>query len=160
MTAQMCTMAVESPIGPLLLASDGRALTGIFLPGSRPLASGADQTPPRVLLSSAEQLSEYFAGDRTRFDIPTSLDGTDFQRAVWGELARIPYGTTITYGELARRIGRPTSFRAVGQANGRNRIPIVVPCHRVVAGDGIGGYSGGLEIKRALLAVEGYLLPG
>jgi len=83
------------------------------------------------------------------------LDGTDFQRQVWSELTRIPYGETISYGEVARRVGRPSAPRAVGQANGRNPIPVIVPCHRVVASDGIGGYGGGLNVKRKLLAVEG-----
>ena len=101
------------------------------------------------------QLEEYFAGERKEFDVPMELDGTPFQREVWTELTRIPYGETISYGELARRVGRPNGPRAVGQANGRNPIPIVVPCHRVLASNGIGGYGGGLKVKRALLAVEG-----
>ena len=83
------------------------------------------------------------------------LDGTEFQREVWAELSRIPYGETISYGELARRVGRPRGPRAVGQANGKNPIAIIVPCHRVVAGNGIGGYGGGLPLKRALLTLEG-----
>ena len=101
------------------------------------------------------QLDEYFAGERTDFDVRMELDGTDFQRQVWSELTRIPYGETISYGEVARRGGRPSAPRAVGQANGRNPIPVIVPCHRVVASDGIGGYGGGLNVKRKLLAVEG-----
>jgi methylated-DNA-[protein]-cysteine S-methyltransferase len=100
-------------------------------------------------------LEEYFAGERTEFDIPMELDGTVFQRAVWEELTRIGYGETISYGELARRVGRPKGPRAVGQANGRNPIPIIVPCHRVLAGNGIGGYGGGLAMKRTLLGIEG-----
>jgi methylated-DNA-[protein]-cysteine S-methyltransferase len=108
-----------------------------------------------VLEQAALQLEEYFAGERTVFDVPMALDGTPFQREVWGELTRIPYGQTISYGELARRVGRPKGPRAVGQANGRNPIPIIVPCHRVVAGNGLGGYGGGRPVKRALLAVEG-----
>ena len=111
--------------------------------------------PTPVLEQAALQLEEYFAGRRTAFDVPMALEGTPFQRQVWDELTRIPYGGTITYGELARRVGRPNGPRAVGQANGRNPIPIIVPCHRVVAGNGLGGYAGGLPLKRALLAVEG-----
>ena len=110
---------------------------------------------PPVLKETATQLEEYFAGERTEFDVPMELDGTEFQRGVWAELARIPYGETISYGELARRVGRPKGPRAVGQANGRNPIPIIVPCHRVLASNGIGGYGGGLPMKRTLLAVEG-----
>jgi methylated-DNA-[protein]-cysteine S-methyltransferase len=108
-----------------------------------------------VLQQAVTQLEEYFAGERAEFDIPMAFDGTDFQRRVWTELCRIPYGETISYGELACRVGRPRGPRAVGQANGKNPIPIIVPCHRVVASDGIGGYGGGLPMKRALLAVEG-----
>ena len=94
-------------------------------------------------------------GDEREFDVPLGLAGTPFQMDVWNELARISYGETISYGELARRVGRPGGPRAVGQANGRNPVPIIVPCHRVVASKGIGGYGGGLAIKRALLALEG-----
>ena len=104
---------------------------------------------------AATQLEEYFAGERTEFDLRMELDGTPFQREVWAELSRIPYGETISYGELARRVGRPNGPRAVGQANGRNPIAIIVPCHRVLASNGIGGYGGGLTCKRALLALEG-----
>jgi methylated-DNA-[protein]-cysteine S-methyltransferase len=153
------TMPLETPIGTLVLESDGGVLIGVRLPheqrhercnGRRDVGSA-----PPVLRQTAHQLQEYFAGQRTTFDVPMELDGTDFQRQVWSELARIPYGTTISYGELARRVGRPNGPRAVGQANGRNPIPIIVPCHRVLASNGIGGYGGGLAMKRALLAVEG-----
>ena len=108
-----------------------------------------------MLKETASQLDEYFAGERTDFDIPMELDGTEFQRDVWNELSRIPYGETISYGELARRVGRPNGPRAVGQANGRNPVAVIVPCHRVLASNGIGGYGGGLEVKRELLALEG-----
>jgi methylated-DNA-[protein]-cysteine S-methyltransferase len=102
-----------------------------------------------------EQLDEYFAGERQEFDVPLKLEGTPFQRGVWRELARIPFGTTITYAELARRIGRPTASRAVGHANGRNPISILVPCHRVVgAGGQLTGYAGGVDKKRWLLERE------
>ncbi len=111
---------------------------------------------PPVLKETATQLDQStFAGERTDFDVPMELDGTQFQREVWNELSRIPYGETISYGELARRVGRPNGPRAVGQANGRNPIAIIVPCHRVLASNGIGGYGGGLTVKRELLALEG-----
>jgi methylated-DNA-[protein]-cysteine S-methyltransferase len=161
MTTATSTIAMDTPIGRLVLESDGDVLIGIWLPaeGKAPRADppdgadGADVAP--VLKEAVTQLEEYFAGERTEFDVPMELDGTQFQREVWAELSRIPYGETISYGELARRVGRPKGPRAVGQANGRNPIPIIVPCHRVLASNGIGGYGGGLPMKRALLAVEG-----
>jgi methylated-DNA-[protein]-cysteine S-methyltransferase len=105
---------------------------------------------------AACQLEEYFAGKRRRFELPLLLGGTAFQRSVWSALASIPYGETWSYAELAAAVGRPTAYRAVGQANGVNPIPIILPCHRVVAsGGGLGGYGGGLAMKRALLALEG-----
>ncbi|HVA06199.1 MAG TPA: methylated-DNA--[protein]-cysteine S-methyltransferase [Acidimicrobiales bacterium] len=149
------TVPMETPIGTLVLESDGEMLTGIWLPTQRRKAAGRGADAPPVLKDTATQLEEYFAGERTEFDVPMELDGTAFQKEVWGELRRIPYGETISYGELARNVGRPNGPRAVGQANGRNPIPIIVPCHRVVASNGIGGYGGGLPMKRALLAVEG-----
>jgi methylated-DNA-[protein]-cysteine S-methyltransferase len=155
MTTETLTMPYESPIGRLILECDGDVLVGIWLPNERRHArNDADDLPP-VLKETASQLDEYFAGERTDFDLATELDGTDFQREVWTELTRIPYGETISYGELARRVGRPSAPRAVGQANGRNPIPVIVPCHRVLASNGIGGYGGGLKVKRQLLAVEG-----
>ena len=149
------TVPLESPIGRLVLESDGDVLIGVWLPNeSRHKRRDAEDVPP-VLKETATQLEEYFAGERTDFDLQMELDGTRFQREVWTELTRIPYGETISYGELARRVGRPNGPRAVGQANGRNPIPIIVPCHRVLASNGIGGYGGGLKVKRALLALEG-----
>jgi methylated-DNA-[protein]-cysteine S-methyltransferase len=155
MTSTTYTMPLETSVGRLTLESDGDVLIGIWLPDKalRQRAGGEDAPP--VLKETATQLEEYLAGERTEFDVPMELDGTDFQRSVWQELTRIPYGETISYGELARRVGRPKGPRAVGQANGRNPIPIIVPCHRVLASNGIGGYGGGLPLKRALLAVEG-----
>ncbi|HWE67649.1 MAG TPA: methylated-DNA--[protein]-cysteine S-methyltransferase [Acidimicrobiales bacterium] len=149
------TMPLESPVGRLVLESDGDVLIGIWLPTERKGALSQGDDAPPVLKDTATQLEEYFAGERTEFDVPMELDGTAFQRDVWHELSRIPYGVTISYGELARRVGRPKGPRAVGQANGKNPIPIIVPCHRVLASNGIGGYGGGLPMKRALLAVEG-----
>jgi methylated-DNA-[protein]-cysteine S-methyltransferase len=149
------TLPLETPIGRLVLESDGDVLIGVWLPNERRSARRDAREVPPVLKEAAHQLEGYFAGERTAFDVPMELDGTDFQRRVWTELRRIPYGETISYGELARRVGRPNGPRAVGQANGRNPIPIIVPCHRVVASKGIGGYGGGLKLKRALLAIEG-----
>jgi methylated-DNA-[protein]-cysteine S-methyltransferase len=155
MTTTTVTMPYESPIGRLVLECDGDVLIGVWLPNERRHArNDADDVPP-VLKETASQLDEYFAGERIDFDVRMELDGTDFQREVWTELTRIPYGETISYGELARRVGRPSAPRAVGQANGRNPIPVIVPCHRVLASNGIGGYGGGLKVKRQLLAVEG-----
>jgi len=156
-TLTTTTMPLETPIGRLVLESDGDTLIGVRLPNDRRPnhhQHDIDDVPP-VLKETATQLEEYFAGERSEFELPMELDGTDFQRQVWTELSRIPYGETISYGELARRVGRPNGSRAVGQANGRNPIPIIIPCHRVLASNGIGGYGGGLKVKRALLAVEG-----
>jgi methylated-DNA-[protein]-cysteine S-methyltransferase len=154
---------VDSPIGPLtLVASDGK-LAGLYLdvrghePGRAVLGEAAtpgDGCDP-VLALAAGQLREYFAGSLTRFTVPLELDGTPFQRAVWAGLQEIGYGQTLSYGELARRIGSPAASRAVGLANGRNPVAIVVPCHRVVGADGsLTGYGGGLDRKQFLLALE------
>jgi len=155
MTPATYTMPVESPVGRLVLESDGVALIGIRLPDATGAFEAGGHDAPPVVKDAANQLEEYFAGERTTFDIPMEPAGTTFQKEVWAELSKIPYGQTISYGELARRVGRPKGPRAVGQANGKNPIPIIVPCHRVLAADGLGGYAGGLAMKRALLAVEG-----
>jgi methylated-DNA-[protein]-cysteine S-methyltransferase len=156
MTTPTFTMPMPTPVGQLVLESDGAVLIGIWLPSQAKTTRGDGHDAPPVLKDTATQLEEYFAGERTGFDVPMELDGTAFQKEVWRELTRIPYGETISYGELARRVGRPKGPRAVGQANGKNPIPIIVPCHRVLASNGIGGYGGGLPMKRALLAVEGH----
>ena len=148
---------VQSPIGELTLASDGEALTGLYMTEQRhrpelPAANGDDDA---VLAAAREQLAEYFAGERREFDLPLRPGGTPFQRAVWDALREIPYGETAGYGELANRLGRPGAARAVGLANGRNPIAIVVPCHRVIGAAGaLTGYGGGLERKRYLLSLE------
>jgi len=150
-------MRLDSPVGALLLVSDGRALREIRFDGEeRPARPEAGWQEGGALLErAARQLAQYFAGERRAFDLPLAAGGTDFQRAVWRALERIPYGTTISYGELARRVGNPRASRAVGAANGRNPLPIVVPCHRVIGGDGrLTGFGGGLPIKEALLALE------
>jgi methylated-DNA-[protein]-cysteine S-methyltransferase len=154
-------ISMKTPIGLLRIEGDDEVVTQITLPkagpnhGSRAPASA--NTPAPVAVSAAvTQLEEYFAGERTEFDLPLELEGTPFQKDVWLALGEIPYGKTISYAELARMVGRPTAFRAVGQANGANPIPIVLPCHRVLASGGrIGGYGGGLAMKRQLLAIEG-----
>ncbi len=168
--ATAARLAVDTLIGRLVLAGDGARLTHVCLPGSTTLGSTTPgsttpgsttlgSTPgetPSVLRAAAAQLEEYFSGARRSFALPLAPRGTEFQLAVWEALAGIPYGETITYGELARRVRRPAAFRAVGQANGANPLPIVCPCHRVVAAGGrLGGYGGGLEVKRMLLALEG-----
>ena len=133
MTAPTFTMPLATPVGRLVLESDGEVLIGIWLPGESSVPRSAGHDAPPVLKDTSTQLEEYFAGERTEFDVPMELDGTAFQKEVWAELSRIPYGETISYGVLARRVGRPKGPRAVGQANGKNPIPIIVPCHRVLA---------------------------
>lgn len=148
-------LSIDTPIGTLVLVGDEAALTHVWLPGTGGLGGTQGETPAPLRMAAA-QLDEYFAGVRTSFSLPLAPQGTAFQLSVWRALADIPYGETITYGELARRVGRPAAFRAVGQANGANPLPIVYPCHRVVAAGGrLGGYGGGLETKRRLLALEG-----
>jgi methylated-DNA-[protein]-cysteine S-methyltransferase len=151
-------IVVESPIGPLALSGDDAAVTHLHLPNTgMARRAGPSRGPvPAALGRAAAQLEEYFAGERTAFDLPLRVAGTAFQASVWWALADIPYGETITYAELAARAGRPKAFRAVGQANGANPLAIFLPCHRVVAsGGGLGGYGGGLDVKRRLLALEG-----
>ena len=148
----------ESPIGPLLIAGDSEAIRLIGFPKNgkpqRPEA-GWTESAGGPLAEVVRQLREYFAGQRTGFELPLALEGTEFQRKVWRKLQEIPYGETISYGELAKRVGNPKASRAVGSANGKNRIPIVIPCHRVIAGDGgLGGFGGGLSVKEKLLSLE------
>jgi methylated-DNA-[protein]-cysteine S-methyltransferase len=142
-------MVLESPIGPLSIETDEHGqLVQIHF--------GADRRQPTTDNRVALQLTEYFSGTRRTFDVELALRGTPFQVAVWEELCRIPYGDTITYAELARRIGRPSAVRAVGAANGANPIPVIVPCHRVIGSNGtLTGYGGGIERKQFLLALEG-----
>ncbi len=150
-------LRVDSPIGPLVVSGGEEAVTEILLPvRGRRLAVPADRRSVRgPVLDAARQLDEYFGGRRRAFDLPLALRGTEFQEQVWLTLAEIPYGETVSYGELAAMVGRPRASRAVGQANGANPIPIVLPCHRVVAADGtIGGYGGGISTKRQLLSLE------
>lgn len=149
---------LDSPVGRLLLSADGSSLTGVHFPSSRPTAPPADvvvEHSDPVLRAACEQLSEYFAGRRQVFKLPLAAHGSDFQLRVWAELSRIPFGETISYGELALRLGDKGASRAVGLANNRNPIPIIIPCHRVIGADGsMVGFGGGLERKRWLLRHE------
>lgn len=148
----MSTRWMDSPIGGLRLHASAGLLTAIEF-GAEPLGRPA---PDPLLDDAQQQLQEYFTGGRRSFDLPLANDGTEFQRKVWGELRRIPFGETASYGEIARRLGyEPVISRAVGAANGANPLPIVVPCHRVVGSDGsLTGYAGGVERKRVLLELE------
>ncbi len=149
---------IQSPIGRIVLAGDDEGLRHIrFLNGTPPEVLEPEWRQDRAGLQAAvEQLEAYFAGELRDFDLALAPTGTVFQEHVWHALAEIPYGQTISYGRLAERIGRPGSSRAVGSANGRNPLPIVLPCHRVIGSDGsLTGYGGGLPIKRALLELEG-----
>ena len=148
---------VDSPIGELLLVGDGEVLSGLHMQDApRPMAVRPEWRRDHGAFPDVRrELSEYFAGERTEFHVPVAMDGTPFQRTVWSALRAIPYGETRSYGELARSIGNPSAVRAVGTANGRNPIAVIVPCHRVIGADGtLTGYGGGLERKRTLLDLE------
>lgn len=152
----MKCQCVDTPLGLLRLVSDGKRLLAIEFEGrhGQPCDDGSDP----ALAACAAQLSEYFAGERRAFDLPLAPAGTAFQRRVRAALLQIPYGELRSYREIARAIGQPNAVRAVGAANGRNPLPIVVPCHRVVGSDGsLTGFAGGLEVKRRLLELEGAL---
>ena len=148
---------MPTPIGELLLAGDRESLSMIGFPKG---SMRRDPEPDWIyneqpFANAIRQLNEYFAGERKEFDLPLSLDGTEFQLLVLEELQQIPYGETTSYGDIAKRIGRPKAVRAVGAANGRNPIPIIVPCHRVIGSTGdLTGFGGGLDTKTALLRLE------
>lgn len=164
------TVALDSPVGQLTIVASDRGVRAVLWPGDDcarvpsldPLAAEpeppgqADRTGAAAIAhSAASQLSEYFAGERTDFDVPLDPIGTDFQRAAWGALRTIPYGESVSYGEQAERMGERSKARAVGAANGRNPISIIVPCHRVVGADGsLTGFAGGIDTKRYLLDLE------
>ena len=148
---------IASPIGPLLLAGDERGVRFLLFEHGRDHASPKpDWEPDRGRLSEpARQLTAYFQGKLREFEVPVAPEGTSFQCSVWRALQDIPYGDTISYGELARRLGNPKAVRAVGLANGANPISIIIPCHRVIGSNGsLVGYGGGLPTKQALLALE------
>jgi methylated-DNA-[protein]-cysteine S-methyltransferase len=155
MTVYYCY--TETPVGELLVAGDAEGLSLIGFPqGTMRRAPEPDWIfNEKPLAEACRQLREYFAGERREFDLPLNLNGTDFQVSVLSALRDIPYGETVSYGEIARRVGRPKAVRAVGAANGRNPIPIIVPCHRVIGSTGdLTGFGGGLDTKEALLRLE------
>lgn len=149
---------IDSPVGRLRLVASTRGLVAVLWENDPEVRTrlGALKPGEGVILDEAErQLRAYFAGRLRAFDLPLDARGTEFQKSVWSELARIPYGETRSYGELALRLGNPTASRAVGAANGRNPLSIVIPCHRVIGASGkLTGFAGGLEAKRVLLALE------
>lgn len=155
---------IQTPIGTMQLVASDQYITEIRLPNCaqraarRPRAgstSAGERAADQLLDAAAQQLLEYFAGERARFELPLSGQGTAFQRAVWRQLRKIPYGSAMSYGALASAIGRPNAARAVGAANARNPHPVVVPCHRVIGGDGsLTGFAGGVKLKRWLLDHE------
>jgi methylated-DNA-[protein]-cysteine S-methyltransferase len=156
----LSTATLPSPVGTLTLVASDAGLVAILWENDRPdrvaLGTTRDDPDHPVLTAAAAQLGEYFAGTRTRFDLPLDFRGTDFQKAVWAELLAIPFGETRSYGAIAARLGRPGASRAVGAANGRNPISIIAPCHRVIGASGaLTGFAGGLEAKAFLLRLEG-----
>lgn len=152
---------IDSPIGPLLLTSDGAALTRLWMSQQKyaePIPAEWQHGDAMPFAAATRQLEAYFDDGLQRFDLPLKPAGTAFQQRVWQALGDIPFGHTESYGALAGRIGRPTASRAVGMANGRNPISIIIPCHRVIGADGsLTGYGGGIERKRWLLTHEGHL---
>ena len=160
---------MDSPVGPVWVAATQAGICAVGLGARQPddlftwLSRRIDPQPPReddeALSLALAQLHEYFSCARREFDLSLDARGTPFQRAVWAEVSHISYGTTTTYGEIARRLGRPRATRAVGGANGANPLPILIPCHRVIGANGaLTGYGGGLQVKAALLQLEGALL--
>jgi methylated-DNA-[protein]-cysteine S-methyltransferase len=154
---------IDSPVGKVLLTANDRAITGLYLENQKYFPSLAEtaEAPSPILDLAQTQLAEYFALQRQRFDLPIAPQGTAFQQQVWQLLQQIPFGETISYGTLAQWYGQPKASRAVGAANGRNPISIIVPCHRVVASTGkLTGYAGGLDRKQWLLTHEQTLMQG
>ena len=159
------SITIDSPIGPIALKSFENAVVKVDLLGLAPTTAAAEPVPAstpsataKVLVAAARQLEDFFAGKRKTLEFPVAYNGTDFQRAVWNEIAKIGFGEAITYAEIARRIGNPSAVRAVGGAVGSNPVPLVIGCHRILgSGEKITGYSGGdgLPTKRWLLAHEG-----
>ena len=153
-------LRIDTPVGRLRLVASDKGLQAIEVgrgakKGASKEITALDKKAGMYLASAKKQLDEYFSGKRKEFDVALDLQGTEFQVRAWKALCRIPYGKTISYGQQAKSIQNPKAFRAVGSANGRNPIPIIVPCHRVIAGDGtLGGYSSGLKMKEQLLDLE------
>jgi methylated-DNA-[protein]-cysteine S-methyltransferase len=160
---EFVTTVCASPVGTLRLTASVHGLRSIeVVRGSKMKRETVPRTGAGAIVRQAEQeLREYFAGRRRTFTVKLDLEGTEFQRKAWQAMRKIPFGETISYGEQARKVGKPKAYRAVGSANGKNPIPIIVPCHRVLASDGsLGGYSLGLSMKRRLLALEGVSVAG
>ena len=159
-TARRHRVLPDTPIGPLVVVADGDAVVAVWMTEQRHAPDPGTHGEPapdgdELLETATRQLEEYFSGSRTEFELPLAAEGTPFQQRVWAALREIPYGETWSYGELAEHIGRPGAARAVGLANGRNPISVVVPCHRVIGSTGsLTGYGGGIERKRALLDLE------
>jgi methylated-DNA-[protein]-cysteine S-methyltransferase len=157
MTQNVFGARLNSPIGELVLTSDGEAITGLFMEKQKdePKLINDWRRDDKLFREAARQLQAYFAGELTAFELPLATAGTEFQERVWAELRKIPYGSTINYAELAQRIGKPKAWRATGAANGSNPISIIIPCHRVIGSDSkLTGYGGGIERKRFLLELE------
>ena len=159
-----CYIAIDSPLGELYLIRDASALIGLYLAGQKHVPDraywGQLDTRCSLLREVQRQLDQYFQHQRRTFDLPLNPMGTDFQKQVWQQLRQISYGQTWSYGELAQSLGQPTAARAVGAANGRNPIAIIIPCHRVIARNGkLTGYAGGVDRKQWLLSHEGMLRP-
>jgi len=153
---KMETIILKTNVGPVLIEGDGAGVRRIRIGVSETDGGGPAPTDSPVA-EAAEQLAAYFSGERTEFDLRLAPEGTEFQRRVWEELVAIPYGETISYGELAKRVGNASASRAVGAANGANPLPIVVPCHRVIGANGkLTGFTAGLDVKARLLALEGF----
>ncbi len=153
---------IDTPLGPMLATADGSNITGLYFHGQQYFPAGDFDaaTPSGVLADLRDQLREYFDGALRQFDLPLAPQGTPFQQSVWQQLLKIPYGETRSYGDLARALDNLGAIRAVGAANGRNPIGIVIPCHRVIGSDGtLTGYAGGIERKQRLLAIEGHPFP-
>lgn len=149
----MNALEMNTPIGRLTLVANDHALVGVYMENYEVPQATAKTTP--LLERAAKQLGEYFAGEREAFDLPLEPQGTAFQRAVWEALTRIPFGQTVSYAHIAKKIGRPNAVRAVGAANGSNPIALIIPCHRVIGSNGaLTGYGGGLPRKRWLLGHE------
>ncbi len=147
---------LDSPLGRLRLVSDGKHLVSIEFDGGHTCTATDCELSDQLLQDCASQLQEYFAGTRHSFDLPLAPGGTQFQQSVWQQLTQIPHGQTCSYKDIATGIGKPKAVRAVGAANGRNPIPIVVPCHRVIGSDGsLTGFAGGIGMKKQLLELEG-----
>jgi methylated-DNA-[protein]-cysteine S-methyltransferase len=141
-------------IGKVSISDDGMGnIDGVYLPNSN--LPFRDTGESKIIAEAAVQIDEFLTGKRTTFDLPLKIEGTDFQKSVWNELCRIPYGKTASYKDIAKSIGRPNSYRAVGNACGANPIPLIIPCHRVTASDGLGGFLGGLALKKKLMEIEG-----